>query len=57
MVTGISGSSLTSNQLIARTLMAIVYVTLSMLGVAAMALFLSTFTDSALGATWARSRS
>jgi ABC-2 type transport system permease protein len=50
VVTGISGSSLTSTQLVERTLMSVVYVTLSMLGVAAMALLLSTFTDSPLGA-------
>ena len=49
-VTGISGSTLSSTQLVERTLMSIVYVTLSMLGVAAMALLLSTFTDSPLGA-------
>ncbi len=49
-VTGISGSSLTSSELIVRTLMSVVYVSLSMLGVAAMALLLSTFTDSSLGA-------
>jgi ABC-2 type transport system permease protein len=48
--TGISGTSLTSTQLVERTLMSIVYVTLSMLGVAAIALMLSTFTDSSLGA-------
>jgi ABC-2 type transport system permease protein len=50
LVTGVSGSSLTSTQLVERTLMSIVYVTLSMLGVAAMALMLSTMTDSAVGA-------
>jgi len=50
LVTGISGSSLTSTQLVERTLLAVVYVTLSMLGVAALALLLSTFTDSPLGA-------
>ena len=50
VVTGISGSSLTQTQLVERTLMSIVYVALSMLGVAAMALLLSTFTDSPLGA-------
>jgi ABC-2 type transport system permease protein len=49
-VTGISGSTLSSTQLVERTLMSVVYVTLSMLGVAAMALLLSTFTDSPLGA-------
>jgi ABC-2 type transport system permease protein len=50
VVTGISGHSLTSTQLVERTLMSIVYVTLSMLSVAAIALLLSTFTDSSLGA-------
>jgi ABC-2 type transport system permease protein len=50
VVTGISGHSLTSTQLVERTLMSIAYVTLSMLSVAAIALLLSTFTDSSLGA-------
>ena len=50
LVTGVSGSSLTSTQLVERTLMSVVYVTLSMLGVAAVALMLSTMTDSAVGA-------
>jgi ABC-2 type transport system permease protein len=50
LATGISGNALTSTQLVERTLMAVVYVALSMLGVAAMALLLSTFTDSSLGA-------
>ncbi len=50
LVTGVSGSSLTSTQLVERTLMSVVYVSLSMLGVAAMALLLSTFTDSSVGA-------
>jgi ABC-2 type transport system permease protein len=50
LVTGVSGSSLTSTQLVERTLMSVVYVSLSMLSVAAMALLLSTFTDSPLGA-------
>jgi ABC-2 type transport system permease protein len=50
LVTGVSGSSLTSTQLVQRTLMSVVYVSLSMLSVAAMALLLSTFTDSPLGA-------
>jgi ABC-2 type transport system permease protein len=50
LVTGISGSSLTSTQLVERTLMSVVYVSLSMLGVAALALLLSTVTDSPLGA-------
>lgn len=50
VVTGISGTSLTSQQLIERTLMSVGYVALSMLGVAALALLLSTVTDSPLGA-------
>ena len=50
LVTGVSGSSLTSTQLVERTLMSVVYVSLSMLGVAAVALMLSTFTDSSVGA-------
>ena len=50
LVTGISGSGLTSTQLVQRTLMSIVYVSLSMLSVAAIALLLSTFTDTPLGA-------
>jgi ABC-2 type transport system permease protein len=50
LVTGVSGTSLTSAQIVERTLMSVVYVSLSMLGVAAMALLLSTFTDSPLGA-------
>ena len=50
LVTGVSGSSLTSAQLVERTLLSIVYVSLSMLSVAAMALLLSTFTDSPVGA-------
>jgi ABC-2 type transport system permease protein len=49
-VTGISGTSLTSTQLVERTLMSIAYVTLSMLGVAALALLLSTVSDSPLAA-------
>jgi ABC-2 type transport system permease protein len=50
LVTGISGSSLTSTQLVERTLMSVVYVSVSMLSVAAIALLLSTLTDSSLGA-------
>ena len=49
--TSVSGSSLTPEELQARTLMAIGYVAVSMLGVAAFALFFSTLTDSPLGAT------
>jgi ABC-2 type transport system permease protein len=50
LVTGISGNGLTSSQLVERTLMAVVYVSVSMLSVAAVALMLSTFTDSPIGA-------
>ncbi|MFL6097084.1 MAG: ABC transporter permease [Blastococcus sp.] len=49
--TSVSGSSLTPEQLTGRTLLAIGYVAVSMLGVAAFALFFSTLTDSPLGAT------
>ncbi|MEO5832534.1 MAG: ABC transporter permease [Nakamurella sp.] len=47
----ISGTSLTAQQLAGRTALAIGYVTVSMCGVAAVALFFSTFTDAPLGAT------
>jgi ABC-2 type transport system permease protein len=50
-VTSVSGTTLTSNQIAVRTVLAIGYVAFSMLGVAAVALFLSTVTDSALSAT------
>ena len=50
-VTSVSGTSLTSGQITVRTLIAIGYVAFSMLGVAAVALFLSTVTDSALSAS------
>ena len=49
--TSVSGTSLTPEELSARTLLAIGYVAISMLGVAAFALFFSTLTDSPLGAT------
>ena len=49
-VNSVSGSTLTPAEIALRTVMAIVYVALSMLGVAAVALFLSTVTDSALTA-------
>ena len=49
--TSVSGSTLTAEELTGRTFLAIGYVTVSMLGVAAFALFFSTFTDSPLGAT------
>lgn len=49
-VTSLSGVALSPGQLTVRLLAAIAFVTVSMLGVAAIALFLSTVTDSALGA-------
>jgi ABC-2 type transport system permease protein len=50
-VTSVSGSELTNGQVAVRTVLAIAYVALSMLGVAAMALLVSTFTNSPLSAT------
>ncbi|MEP7019446.1 MAG: ABC transporter permease [Pseudonocardiales bacterium] len=50
-VTSVSGSTLTAGQVAVRTMLAIGYVALSMIGVAAMALLLSTFTDSPLSAS------
>ncbi|HET7329106.1 MAG TPA: ABC transporter permease [Nocardioidaceae bacterium] len=50
LATSVSGTTLTQQELAVRTLGAVGYVTLSMLGVAAVALLLSTVTDSALGA-------
>ena len=49
-VTGISGTSLSSAELVQRTLLSIGFVALSMLGVAALALLLSTVSDSPLAA-------
>jgi ABC-2 type transport system permease protein len=49
--TSVSGSTLTPAELYGRTVMAIGYVAVSMLGVAAFALFFSTLTDSPLGAS------
>lgn len=49
--TSVSGTPLTQGQIFARTVMAIGYVAFSMLGVAALGLFLSTLTDSPLSAT------
>ncbi len=49
--TSVSGTSLTSAELTGRTVLAVGYVAVSMLGVAAFALFFSTLTDSPLGAT------
>jgi ABC-2 type transport system permease protein len=48
--TGLSGTTLTPAEIAVRTLLAIGYVTVSMLGVAAFALFFSTLTDSPLAA-------
>jgi len=48
-VTSLSGPSLTVLQLVERIVGAVGFITVSMLGVAAIALFLSTLTDSALG--------
>ena len=50
-VTSVSGTSLTPGQIVWRTIITIGYVAFSMLGVAAMALFLSTLTDSPLSAS------
>ena len=49
--TSVSGTSLTSEQIAGRTALAIGYVAVSMLGVAAFGLFFSTMTDSPLAAT------
>ena len=46
----LSGTTLTGTEVAQRTALALGYVTLSMLGVAALALLLSTVTDSAIGA-------
>ena len=48
--TSLSGTTLTPSQIGGRTVLAIGYVTVSMLGVAAFALFFSTLTDSPLAA-------
>jgi ABC-2 type transport system permease protein len=48
--TALSGTALTPSQITGRTLLAIGYVTVSMLGVAAFALFFSTLSDSPLAA-------
>jgi ABC-2 type transport system permease protein len=47
----VSGTTLTPGQIAARTLLAVGYVAISMLGVAAFALFFSTLTDSPLAAS------
>jgi ABC-2 type transport system permease protein len=49
--TSVSGTSLTTGEITTRTVLAVGYVAVSMLGVAAFALFFSTLTDSPLGAT------
>ncbi len=49
-VVSVSGSTLTEAEMFQRTAMAFVYVVLAMLGVAAIALLLSTMTDSAVAA-------
>jgi ABC-2 type transport system permease protein len=49
-VTSLSGAPLTLLQLGERVALAVAFITVSMLGVAAIALFLSTIADSALGA-------
>jgi len=49
-LTSLSGNSLSPGQLVLRLVGAIAYIVLSMLGVGAVALLLSTLTDSALGA-------
>ena len=49
-VTSLSGAPLTTIELGERVLGAVAFITVSMLGVAAIALFLSTITNSALGA-------
>jgi len=49
-ITSLSGTPLTTLELVERVLGAMAFITVSMLGVAAIALFLSTLTDSALGA-------
>jgi ABC-2 type transport system permease protein len=48
--TSVSGTSLSTPELVGRTLLALAYAMLCMLGVAAIALFLSTVTSSSLGA-------
>ncbi len=48
--TSLSGTSLSPGEVLVRTLGAIAFIAVSMLGVGAIALFLSTVTDSSLGA-------
>src|SRR5580692_4474080 len=49
-ITSLSGAPLTTLELVERVLGAMAFITVSMLGVAAIAIFLSTLADSALGA-------
>jgi ABC-2 type transport system permease protein len=49
-VVSVSGTTLTQTEMLERTLLAFGYVILAMLGVAAIAVFLSTLTDSAVAA-------
>ncbi|HEX3515491.1 MAG TPA: hypothetical protein VHT26_15975, partial [Trebonia sp.] len=49
-ITSLSGTPLTTLELVERVLGAMAFITVSMLGVAAIAIFLSTLTHSALGA-------
>jgi len=49
-ITSLSGTPLTTLDLVERVLGAMAFITVSMLGVAAIALFLSTLTESAIGA-------
>jgi ABC-2 type transport system permease protein len=51
-ITSLSGTPLTFLELVERVLGAMAFITVSMLGVAAIALFLSTLTDSAIGAAF-----
>ncbi len=51
IATSLSGTSLTPADILVRTAGAITFIAVSMLGVGAIALFLSTLTDSALAAT------
>jgi ABC-2 type transport system permease protein len=51
-ITSLSGAPLTTLELAERILGAMAFITVSMLGVAAIALFLSTLTDSAIGAAF-----
>jgi ABC-2 type transport system permease protein len=51
IATSLSGTSLTPADVLVRTAGAITFIAVSMLGVGAIALFLSTLTDSSLGAT------